>query len=255
MKTNHEHWIFLRGLGREQGHWGDFVTEFGRAFEGDQVLCIDLPGAGDARHVPPPTTLHQMTEYVRQAAREKVASGTFNILALSLGGMVALEWLHRFPQDLRSLVVINTSVAGLAPFYRRMRISAFPSFVSSALVKDPLQRERRIVDLISNRRENHDEIAERWRRLAVERPINHRSVVRQMIAASRFRLPKHLPAVPTLLLVGQGDRLVHPRCSEALHRRYGWPLSRHPWAGHDLPLDDTPWILNEVRKWRESQRV
>ncbi|MCB0384485.1 MAG: alpha/beta hydrolase [Bdellovibrionales bacterium] len=247
-------WVFLRGLGREKGHWGSFVEEFKSAFPGEEVLCVDLPGAGDARDVPPPTSLTDMTEFVRNQVHQLVDKDRpVNLLSISLGGMITLEWMRRHPQELHFAVIMNTSAAGLTPFYRRLRLSAAPRFFSSALVRDPHLRERRIVDLISNRREVHDQVAAEWHELGIKRPVNRRSVARQLLAASRFRLPRQMPQIPTLLMVGQGDRLVHPECTEALHRHYGWDIARHPWAGHDLPLDDAPWIFNQIRKWRNHQ--
>ncbi|MCB0364497.1 MAG: alpha/beta hydrolase [Bdellovibrionaceae bacterium] len=246
-------WVFLRGLGREKGHWGNFVDEFQASFPGEEVLCVDLPGAGDARDVPPPTSLASMTDFVRHQVHQAAGGERpINLLSISLGGMVTLEWMRRHPHELHFVVIMNTSAAGLNPFYRRLRLSAAPRFLSSAFVRDPHLRERKIVDLISNRREVHDQTAEQWYRLGQERPVNRRSVARQLLAASRFRLPRQMPSVPTLLMVGQGDRLVHPDCTEALHRHYGWEIARHPWAGHDLPLDDAPWIFSEIRKWRNQ---
>lgn len=249
-------WVFLRGLGREKGHWGSFVTEFNQAFPKEKVLCVDLPGVGDAHQVRPPTSLLGIMQFVRQRVREQGWQGqTLNLLAISLGGMVTLEWMRHHPEELNSVVIMNTSVAGVTPFYRRLRLSSAPRFFSNVLIKDDLQRERKIVDLISNRREVHDQVARDWHRLLQHRPMNRKSVARQLLAASRFRLPKQMPQVPTLLMVGKGDRLVHPDCSEALHRRYGWDIVRHSWAGHDLPIDDSPWILDQLHKWREERGI
>jgi len=52
-----------------------------------------------------------------------------------------------------------------------------------------------------------------------------------------------------IVLAGAGDRLVDPRCSLAIARRWHCPLALHPEAGHDLPLDDGAWVAREVRGW------
>jgi len=45
------------------------------------------------------------------------------------------------------------------------------------------------------------------------------------------------------------DALVDARCSQALARAWGVPLAIHPDAGHDLPLDAGPWVVERVRAW------
>ncbi|HEY1225998.1 MAG TPA: alpha/beta hydrolase, partial [Ramlibacter sp.] len=52
-----------------------------------------------------------------------------------------------------------------------------------------------------------------------------------------------------LLLGSSGDALVDPSCSMELARRWQADLRMHPWAGHDLPLDDAAWVLAQVTRW------
>ncbi|MGB1477517.1 MAG: alpha/beta fold hydrolase, partial [Marinobacter salsuginis] len=52
-----------------------------------------------------------------------------------------------------------------------------------------------------------------------------------------------------LLLASRGDRIVHWRCSAALEERWQWTMKLHPDAGHDLPLDDPEWIIQQLRNW------
>ncbi|MGZ5183361.1 MAG: alpha/beta fold hydrolase, partial [Ramlibacter sp.] len=75
------------------------------------------------------------------------------------------------------------------------------------------------------------------------------NALRQLWAAARYRAPDRPPAVPLLLLASAGDRLVHPSCSARLADRWEVPLRLHPWAGHDLPLDDPAWVLDHVLSW------
>ena len=52
-----------------------------------------------------------------------------------------------------------------------------------------------------------------------------------------------------LLLTSAGDTLVDPRCSQRLARVWGLPIAEHPSAGHDLPLDDGPWLAGQIARW------
>ena len=46
-----------------------------------------------------------------------------------------------------------------------------------------------------------------------------------------------------------GDRLVDPRCTTAIARAWGVPHELHPWAGHDVPLDDPGWVIEQVERF------
>lgn len=72
-----------------------------------------------------------------------------------------------------------------------------------------------------------------------------------LYAGSRFRLPGELsPGRPPLLvLVSEGDTLVHPELSRTLAARLQAPLRSHPRANHDLPLEDPQWVADQVRDW------
>jgi hypothetical protein len=52
-----------------------------------------------------------------------------------------------------------------------------------------------------------------------------------------------------LVLSSTADRLVDTRCSAALAAAWLAPHYRHPWAGHDLPHDDAPWVAQRVAGW------
>jgi hypothetical protein len=37
-----------------------------------------------------------------------------------------------------------------------------------------------------------------------------------------------------------------------LAQRWGSALALHPQAGHDLPLDDAPWLVERVADWLQA---
>jgi pimeloyl-ACP methyl ester carboxylesterase len=85
--------------------------------------------------------------------------------------------------------------------------------------------------------------------------VSRVNVIRQLAAAARYQAPAGAPLMPVLLLAGAGDRLVSPRCSEALARQWSAPLAVHPTAGHDLPLDDGAWVAGQVKGWIDRYGV
>ena len=113
--------MLLRGLGRSQGHWGDFVTRLRATWPAVEVETPDLPGCGARHEERAPADVAGTLAAVRAAVRP---GGPVSVLGVSLGGMVALEWARRHPGELAGLVVINSSLGGLTPPWRRLRLSA-----------------------------------------------------------------------------------------------------------------------------------
>jgi pimeloyl-ACP methyl ester carboxylesterase len=76
------------------------------------------------------------------------------------------------------------------------------------------------------------------------------NALRQLWAASRFVAPLTTPTIPTLLLASTHDALVSVECSRAIAHQWKLQLAEHPTAGHDLPLDDAGWVIEQVLCWK-----
>jgi len=253
-KVCDQHWVLLRGLARESAHWGDFIPLLQAAFPTATITTLDLPGTGYWYQETSPATIAEIVEIVRQQAlKQGVLEQPITLLALSLGGMVAWEWMQRYPQDIAAACLINTSFADLNPAYQRMRWQSLGKIANIARLNDNVQRELAIVQLISNRRDHDQAIAQAWAALDELRPISAGTRLRQIIAAARYRPGDIKPQAPVLLLNSQTDRLVAAACSEAIQQKWHLPLHRHPWAGHDLPLDDGEWVVAQLQAWVESK--
>lgn len=241
-------WVLLRGLTREAGHWGEFAHQLaGELGSGHDVITLDLPGNGSLHRATSPSSVPGMVD----ACRSQLAGGPPPVLvAMSLGAMLAIEWARQSPQELAGAVLINTSAGGHSPFWQRLRP---PQYGGLARLLVPglslVDREQRVLAMTSGDPARHAGIAARWAQLAAERPVSASNALRQLWAAARYRAPAARPPVPLLLLASAGDRLVSPQCSGRVAQRWGVPLRVHPWAGHDLPLDDPGWLLQEIRLW------
>ena len=110
-------------------------------------------------------------------------------------------------------------------------------------------RERRVLAMTSASPDRHPQAIAQWTAIAQDRPVSAGNVVRQLAAAARYRQPGTRPAVPVLLLASARDQLVSPRCSLRLASLWAVPLVLHLQAGHDLPLDDPEWVVDQIRRW------
>ncbi len=62
-------WILLRGLMREQRHWGDFPATLARALPGASIVTPDLPGNGRRHAQDSATRVADMVAACRQDLR------------------------------------------------------------------------------------------------------------------------------------------------------------------------------------------
>ena len=245
-----QNWILLRGLARESAHWGAFVPLLQSTFPEAQITLLDLPGTGCFHQETSPGTIKAITNRVRHHAFDNgFIQQPVTVLALSLGAMVGWEWMRSYPEDICGAALMNTSFADLSPFYQRLRWQSYRDFVALTMTHDVHNRELRILQLVSNRRDQNEQITQAWEKIQNERPISLKNSFRQIIAAATYRPGDIKPKQPVLLLNGQGDRLVAPACSEAINKKWNLELRRHPWAGHDLTLDDGAWVALQLKDW------
>lgn len=245
-------WVLLRGLMRESRHWGDFPARFQQAVGAERLLCLDFPGNGQLHAQASLTTVEAMADYCHAQLQSQNIQEPVHLLAISLGAMVALAWANAYPDDLQRMVLINTSVAPHNPFYHRLRPANYPALITTMLFGSRRQREQLILRITSNlhTKEQGKDIVARWTAYAQEKPISVGNILRQLLAAMRFRAPPCTGKVPLQLLAGEHDGLVNVACSRKLAKRWNCHLYLHPTAGHDLPLDDATWVIQQVLTWQ-----
>ncbi|HEY9101114.1 alpha/beta hydrolase [Chitinimonas sp.] len=244
-------WVLLRGLGREARHWGAFPAALGTALGGATVLTPDLDGNGGRHRLASATTIAGQLQGLRQQLAEVLAQGPVNVLALSLGGMVALEWAQTQPREVARLVLVNTSVASLNPFWQRLRWRNYPRLLSLPM-RGLAEREATILAICSNEPAARAAALPQWQAWQRESPVSTANLLRQLAAAARYRPRPGWPLCPALIVCSRQDRLVQSICSRTLAQATLWPLRCHATAGHDLPLDAPTWLAAEVAAWVAS---
>jgi pimeloyl-ACP methyl ester carboxylesterase len=247
-------WILLRGLTRERRHWGSFPLLLQRAIGDGTVLPLDLPGNGSLNREASPRSVEAMARWCSGELARRGLPPPFHVLAMSLGAMVTVAWAHARPEELRAAVLINTSLRPFSPLHQRLRPSACPSLLRLAAIgADAAAREDIILRLTSNNADAAAAVRGDWADFARQNPVSRANAFRQLWAAARYRAPLEAPAVSILFVASAGDRLVAPECSRALAHRWRCPIVEHPSAGHDLPLDDGPWLVRELGAWLGQQ--
>ena len=243
------HWVLLRGLSRDSRHWEELPQELQQSFPKDKVTCLDLAGTGSRHRQPSCARIETMVDDLRHYYSQRLATSPkqrLTLLSISMGGMIAADWCSRYPDEIESAVIINSS-SRLNPWWQRMRPAAMVSLLLS-LCLGARKREKIIVHYTSNRFEKREQVAARWLDYHNQAPARVGTILKQLFAATRFTPPTTL-STDVLVIKSCQDRLVNQRCSDVLAALWKAPLLQQPDAGHDLPLDNAVWLIEQLQQW------
>ncbi len=251
MGVSEMNWLLIRGWAREKRHWGSFLPKLQKAFPKAQITCLDLPGVGTEIDRDCPSSIAEITDDLRrrwQALPHK--KGPSYVFSLSMGSMISLDWVKRYPEDFQGIVIMNTSAANLSLPWNRLNWKMIPSLIKTASVKDPVLREKNILKLTTAMQKDLDGLAREWASFAPEASRIRKTALKQLQAAVKFIAPKSVE-VEGLLLSSLKDRFTHPSCSQALAQSLRFTHSVHPLAGHDLSLDDPDWVIEQIKTFKK----
>jgi len=243
--------IALRGLIRGQKHWGQSLEAIDSALQGVKILTYDIPGNGTRYQEQSLTDIDQYVDDLRSQMLEDISAGTqVHIFAMSLGAMIGSRWVQRFPDDFRSAIFANTSFKGISPIYKRLRPKAMAQIIRIALSKGSYNKEKNIIDLVSNEQGNRkNELIKSWSDLQNTNPVSYVNAFRQIWAARKFAPSIEKPKVPILLIASLNDRLCSVECSQAIAKAWDVELRTHPSAGHELAFDAPDWTKDQIEDW------
>lgn len=268
-------WVLLRGLARESRHWGPFPVTLAGALAGavggaagdGPIITLDLPGTGQTNHLRSPLSVQAIAEQCRTELRARSVNPPHRLLGLSLGGMVATAWAGMAPREVDRMVLINTSMRPFSRFHERLRPRNYARLLRLALLPHGDRAAEELVLAMTSRRGAEaapggtgDVIADvvddvmtdvlaQWVAVRRSAPVSRANALRQLIAAMRFTAPRAAPIPNVLLLTSANDALVSTHCSQQLAQAWQCGVASHPTAGHDLPLDDAPWVARQVAAW------
>ncbi|VTU41310.1 acetoin dehydrogenase E2 subunit dihydrolipoyllysine-residue acetyltransferase [Variovorax sp. PBS-H4] len=243
-------WVLMRGLTRESGHWGRFIGLLEDAFPAARIVALDLPGNGRLNQLRSPARIGAAMETCREQLRALGIAPPYRLLGMSLGAMVAVDWAVQHPRELEACVLINTSLRPFSPFYERLRPANYGALLGLAFGRqNAREREATILRLTTRHAGGGTAVLDDWTAIREARPVSPSNAVRQVLSAARYRAPRQVPSVPLLVVASARDGLVSPNCSRRLARQWGAEIAEHPSAGHDLPLDDGPWLAAQMARW------
>lgn len=240
-------WIFLRGLTRGNIHWGDFSAMFLAKNPGAEVEYLEIPGNGLLSLEVTPTDPKILIDLLKSKSHLALSDNTYHLCGISLGGMVALKWAELYPESIKSVNVINSSLSQFSTFDKRLIPANYLSLMGTIFEHDRYLQEEKILKLTSNKFETNKKYLNSYAEFAAKYKVSTSNLIRQLILANNIRLKK-FPNVKLRIFSSAQDRLVHSSCSVAIAKAFSGRLAIHPTAGHDLPLDEPEWLIEQLLK-------
>ncbi len=171
---------------------------------------------------------------------------------LSMGGYVALEYVKKYPTDLRGLMLIDTRAEGDSPEGKEARGKM------AQLAKDkgssPVA-EQMMPKMLAPDAERHRPAVAKELRAIMEASPPATIVNALMAMRDRKDHTANLPsiAVPTLILVGEADAITPPKMAEAM--KAGIPKSELVvirGAGHLSPMEQPEQVNQAIGAFLEG---
>ncbi len=96
--------VLIHGLGASTKMWFPQIPAFSAHFP---VILIDLPGCGKSSAIEGEYRIEDAVELVRNTL-SKMNINRINILGISFGGFVALEYANKYTDEVNSLILAST---------------------------------------------------------------------------------------------------------------------------------------------------
>ena len=220
--------VLLHGFPLDRSMWREQAEGLGAAC---RVLAPDLRGLGETPLGGEAVTMGGMAEDLA-ALLDSLDLRSVVLGGLSMGGYVAFEFLRRFPERVRALVLADTRPQADTEEGRRTREETARRALKEGIA--PIVESMLPKLLSAGTRERGGEVVERVRAMMLRtRPEGAAAALRGM--AARRDQTDLLPsiAVPTLVLVGAEDSITPPADAEAMAAKVrGSRLLRIEGAGH-----------------------
>lgn len=241
--------VLLHGALSDSQTWRRQLDELSDEFT---VVAWDAPGCG--RSVDPPETF-RLPDYADCLAAfiEEISLDQPHVLGLSFGGGLALEFYHRYPAILKTLVLAS-AYAGWAGSLPSKQVE---ERLQKGLRQSELPPEQVVeawIPTLFTESASSDLINETAAVMSEFHPVGMRTMLRSFAEAD---LRDVLPTidVPVLLLYGEVDQRSPRQVAEALHAEI--PVSSLviiPGVGHLSHLEAPDRFNSEVRSFIRSSQ-
>lgn len=234
--------VLIHGFPLDRRMWAHQVHELSAKY---RVIAPDLRGFGESADASAFTIESLADDLHSLLIKLNVLPCTVG--GLSMGGYIALAFARKFPADLKALLLIDTRADADSPAARegRQKTIALAREKGASAVADQMLPKM----LAPNAVEGRPEVAQSVHRMMSACPA---ATVANASIALRDR-PDATPglsaiAVPTLIVVGDGDLITPPAVAEGMQRAIkGSTLVEIRGAGHMSPMEQPAQVNRAIR--------
>jgi pimeloyl-ACP methyl ester carboxylesterase len=239
--------VLVHGTG---GSWRSWAGNIGVLADSHRVIAVDLPGFGSSEPIPPPSDMRPYAQHLSRLLRD-LDVGPATLVGHSLGGIVCLHVAIDRPDQVRSLVLVDSGGAPvshlrklfIAVSLRNMQMAMQLPAVVSAVLRIPGLR-RTLLGVVVHRPEAVDgDLLQ-----SVHRDMRAPGVAAAIAAGVNDSIGQRLHRVlqPVLLIWGERDRIVPAQLAETLASTLtDARLVTFPATGH-CPNIEWPEKFNDV---------
>lgn len=206
----------------------------------------ELAGNGRLFEETSHTSIKEMVESLRLQYKKKKREGSnAYMIAISLGGMIGINWLDMYPEDYEKGFIFNSSLPKFCGIFERLLPKSIPTLLSGAISSDPIYKEQQIHKIIINHLDRNKDLWKKWSEVSKQMPVSFPNTIRQLWAALWSPNPDKV-STPLFIGVSEKDRMVSSECSKRMAKAWNVPLFIHPTAGHDILNDDPEWMAEKI---------
>lgn len=242
--------FLLQGLGLSSRFWLQLPQHLSSRF---RVVLVDNRGTGRSDRPRGPYSIRAMARDTLSVA-DALGLEHFGLAGISMGGMIAQEVaLQAAPGRISGLALLATT-CGL-PRGRIPPMSSILTLLRGANRTPETLREIRKLIVSPEAYEADPHLFSDFERLMAESPTSPSVFLRQLLAASLHSTGRRLGQIrcPTLVVTGDGDRLIPPENSRIISRLIpGARLEVVPGAGHAFPLERREYLPPLLTQFFES---
>ncbi len=224
------------------GVWRDFAKQLGRYC---QVICVDLPGHGRSESIEPFSL-----ERISEALINVLPIEPFNLLGWSLGATVAMDMAERFPERVKSLIVLAGNPQFVKsqdwPGVKSETLEAFAELLKS----DVQQTLIRFLALQVNGLAHGKSLLQQLKKSVLEVPSPRQQILQSGLDILKNTDKREFVAsnvLPVNLILGDKDTLVPADSAQAvkqLNPNIHYQIM--PAAGHAPFLSHTEELISKI---------
>ena len=241
--------VLVEGLGYARWMW---LMQVGDLSRDHMLIIFDNRGVGRSDKPNYPYTMEMLADDLRVVVEEAIGSSPLHVLGVSMGGMIAQEFALRYPKLVKSLILVSThhggssidptppetlqAMFGPPPPHIRDERDLYRYKMSFALSREWIERNRDLLDKIIDMRIREPQ--------PVEAYMNQARAIIGFDASERI----HAIKAPTLIIHGDGDRVVPVGNAYKIHEKVGFStLVIFRGAGHLVNIERAREFNNVVR--------